>query len=67
MRSSSTVVTDDSHRYMAQLCKHFAHRVPATLGERESRIAFKGGEVYLRASPATLMILAEAGAWLNDT
>jgi hypothetical protein len=62
MRSSSTVVTGDSHRYMAQLCRHFAHRVPAVLGERESRIAFEGGEVYLRASPATLMILAQAGA-----
>ena len=62
MRSSSTVVTGDSHRYMAQLCKHFAHRVPAVLGERESHIAFEGGEVYLRASPATLMILAQAGA-----
>jgi len=62
MRSSSTVVTDAGHRYMAQLCKHFAHRVPATLGERESHIAFEAGQVYLRASPATLMILAEAGA-----
>jgi uncharacterized protein len=61
MRSSSTIVTESGHRYMAQLCKHFAHRVPATLGERESRITFETGQVQLRASPATLMIRAEAG------
>jgi len=61
MRSSSTILTECSHRYMAQLCKHFAHRVPATLGERESQIAFENGQVHLRASPATLMIRVEAG------
>ena len=60
MRSSSTIVTEASHRYMAQLCKHFAHRVPATLGERESQITFEQGQVHLRASPATLMIRVEA-------
>jgi hypothetical protein len=60
MRSSSTIVTESSHRYLAQLCKHFGHRVPAILGERDGRISFEAGEVHLRASPATLMILAEA-------
>ena len=62
MRSSSTIVTENGQRYMAQLCKHFAHRVPAILGEREGKISFDSGEVHLRASPATLMIRAEAGA-----
>jgi hypothetical protein len=60
MRSSSTIVTDSSHRYMSQLCKHFGHRVPTVLGEREGRITFEAGEVHLRASPATLMIRLEA-------
>jgi hypothetical protein len=60
MRSSSTIVTDAAHRYMSQLCKHFGHRVPTVLGEREGQIAFEGGQVLLRASPATLMIRVEA-------
>lgn len=60
MRSSSTIVTDAAHRYMSQLCKHFGHRVPTVLGERESQITFEGGQVHLRASPATLMIRVEA-------
>jgi hypothetical protein len=60
MRSSSTIVTGQSHRYMAELCHHFLHGAVALLGEREGRIAFDSGEVYLRASPVTLMILADA-------
>jgi hypothetical protein len=60
MRSSSTIVTGNSHRYMAQLCHHFVHGAVALLHEREGRIAFETGEVYLRASPVTLMILAQA-------
>jgi hypothetical protein len=60
MRSSSTIVTEHSSRYMSQLCKHFGHKVPAVLGEREGQISFEGGQVHLRASPATLMIRVEA-------
>jgi hypothetical protein len=60
MKSSSTIVTENGGRYISQLCKHFGHKVPATLGEREGQITFEAGEVHLRASPATLMILADA-------
>ncbi len=35
--------TGSSPRYMAQLCKHFAHRLPVTLNERDGRIAFSSG------------------------
>lgn len=60
MRSSSTIVTGYSHRYMAQLCHHFVDGAVAVLRDREGRIAFGTGEVYLRSSPVTLMILAQA-------
>jgi hypothetical protein len=60
MRSSSTVVTESGARYLSQLCKHFAHKVPATLGEREGQITLDSGQVHLRASPDTLMIRVEA-------
>ena len=60
MRSSSTIPTDHGRRYMIQLCKHFGHRVEATFGEREGKIAFEAGEVRLRAAPESLMVVAEA-------
>jgi len=41
-------------RYMAQLCKHFAHRLPVTLNERDGRIAFEGGVCDLWAEPEVL-------------
>ncbi|MGH6908986.1 MAG: DUF2218 domain-containing protein [Phenylobacterium sp.] len=60
MRSSSTIVTGNAPRYMSQLCKHFGHRVPTVLDEREGQITFEAGRVHLRASPATLMIRVES-------
>ena len=60
MRSSATISTQNAHRYMVQLCKHFGHRVTATFNEKEGRIAFDGGDVHLRAAPQTLMLLADA-------
>jgi hypothetical protein len=47
---------------MVQLCKHFGHRAPASFDERSGRIRFDAGEVRLRASPETLMVIAEADA-----
>ena len=60
MRSSATVPTANARRYMTQLCKHFAHRVTATFGEREGAIAFTAGQVRLRAAPENLMLVADA-------
>ncbi len=60
MRSSSTILTEAAQGYMTRLCDHFAARVPASAGVREARISFTTGEVRLRASPATLMVTADA-------
>ena len=60
MRSSATIPTANARRYMSQLCKHFAHRVTATFGDREGSIAFTAGEVRLRAAPENLMLVADA-------
>jgi hypothetical protein len=43
-----------SARYMAQLCKHFAHRIRVTLNERDGRIEFEGGACDLWAEPDAL-------------
>ena len=60
MKSSATILTPNGRRYMIQLCKHFAHKVPATYGEREGEIVFEAGTVGLRAAPRTLMLWAKA-------
>lgn len=60
MRSSATVPTAHAHRYLVQLCKHFGHRVPARFDERSGHIEFDAGEVRMRSSPQTLMVVAEA-------
>lgn len=60
MKSTATILTPNARRYMIQLCKHFAHRVPATYGEREGEIVFDAGTLGLRAAPQTLMLWAKA-------
>ena len=61
MKSSATVPTSHAQRYMTQLCKHFGHRVPATLAGQEGKVAFEAGEASMRASPDTLMLVSCAG------
>ena len=41
-----------AHRYLTQLCKHFAHRLTVTLEERHGRIEFADGLCELDAAPA---------------
>jgi len=60
MKSTATIRTPNARRYLVQLCKHFAHRVPATFGERDGEIVFEAGKVGLRASPETFMLWADA-------
>src|ERR1700743_1847774 len=60
MKSNAMAPTGEARRYMIQLCKHFAHRVPASFGEREGKISFEAGEVRLRATPENLTVEADA-------
>lgn len=60
MKSTATIPTGNARRYMIQLCKHFAHKVPTTFDDHEGKIAFEMGEAALRASPDTLMLVATA-------
>jgi hypothetical protein len=47
-------------RYLNQLCKHFAHKLPTTLGEREGRIEFAWGVCTLATEGDTLVLGATA-------
>ena len=42
-RSEAWWETGSSARYMTQLVKHFAHRLPVTLNERDGQIVFSAG------------------------
>ncbi len=53
--------TGSAARYMAQLCKHFAHRVSVTLNEHDGRIVFDAGSCDLGAEGAGLRLRASAG------
>lgn len=54
--------TANSGRYMAQLCKHFAHRLRVTLNEQDEVIDFGSGRCLLQAGDEALAILIEAGS-----
>jgi hypothetical protein len=47
-------------RYLAQLCRHFQHRLPVTLEEDHGRIEFPAGVCTLTAGGETLILRATA-------
>ena len=55
VRSEAHVATPRSARYLGQLCKHFAHRVPATYGDGKGRVEFPAGlgRAYQFGEPVT--------------
>ncbi|HVI34100.1 DUF2218 domain-containing protein [Phenylobacterium sp.] len=58
--SRAEIVTPQAGKYLVQLCKHFAHRLPVSHGERAGRIGFPAGDVDLRAEAETLSIALTA-------
>ena len=50
------VATPWASRYLQQLCKHFAHRIPVTFDERSGHIVFSSGECRLDAEGETLKL-----------
>ena len=61
MRSTARVATEKAARYMSQLCKHFAHKLPASLdGASGGRIEFPFGTCALAVEEASLHLSVEA-------
>ena len=59
--AEARVTTAMAGRYLAQLCKHFAHRLPVEQEEGQGRIEFPSGVCMLDADgPALLILRAEA-------
>lgn len=54
------VTTPRASRYLAQLCKHFAHKIPVEYGANSGRADFPGGSCHFNADDATLSLRLEA-------
>ena len=54
--SVATIATPNARKYLAQLCKHFQHKLPATWTESAGTIDFPTGRCDLRAEAGELGI-----------
>lgn len=48
--------TPHAQKYIAQLCKHFAHKVPADWDETQGRAELPSGLMQLRAEAEALVV-----------
>ena len=63
--SQAQVATPLASRYLQQLCKHFAHKLPVTFDPTQGRIEFSLGTCQLAATPDLLTMQAEAADETN--
>lgn len=56
--SRADVRTAKAQGYLVQLCKHFAHKIPATYADNRGRIVFGASVAELDASNAGLLRIA---------
>jgi hypothetical protein len=60
LTSEARVATAMARRYLGQLCKHFAHKIPVTHTEAAGRIEFPTGVCQIEAGSDLLILRAEA-------
>ena len=60
MHSQALIITESASRYLQQLCKHFAHKLPATHTPEAGRIEFGSGVCALQAEGSTLKLDLDA-------
>ncbi|MEP2759800.1 MAG: DUF2218 domain-containing protein [Roseibium sp.] len=58
--STLTIKTASASKYLQQLCKHFAHKVPVDWDTSKGEVSFPGGYCRLDAEPDQLAIRCEA-------
>ncbi|MCV6584225.1 MAG: DUF2218 domain-containing protein [Marinibacterium sp.] len=65
----STYETTNASRFLQQLCKHFAHKVPATFDDQTGEVTFSCGRARMRALADRLDFVIESGdrAGLDQT
>ncbi|UUX49020.1 DUF2218 domain-containing protein [Nisaea acidiphila] len=52
--SSATIPTEKAGRYLVQLCKHFAHKIPASWAEDKGHADFGFGTCEMKAEDGVL-------------
>jgi hypothetical protein len=60
MQSEAHVKTAMAARYLAQLCKHFAHKLAVSHDGNSGRIEFASGVCILQAQDDVLILRAQA-------
>lgn len=60
MTSVARVATTSPARYLGQLCKHFAHKIPARHDNESGRIEFPFGQCELATGPELLVMCVSA-------
>ncbi|MES0812669.1 DUF2218 domain-containing protein [Roseibium sp. SCPC15] len=56
---TTTAHTASASKYLQQLCKHFAHKVPATWDATSGEVSFPFGFCRMEATDSCLMIRCE--------
>ncbi|RYE39875.1 MAG: DUF2218 domain-containing protein [Hyphomicrobiales bacterium] len=56
--SQAAVSTPKARSYLIQLCKHFAHKIPAAFADNKGRIEFDSGVCELNADDENALLLA---------
>lgn len=54
MNANAFFTTENAHRYLGTLCKHFGHKVPVTFDTGAGRIELPFGQCDLRADATGL-------------
>jgi hypothetical protein len=60
--AEACVATEVPRRYLAQLCKHFQHKLPVELTETRGQVAFPMGSCTLDAEAVPGVLLMRATA-----
>lgn len=58
--AKADVPTADAGKYIQQLCKHFAHKLPAQFDEHAGTLDFPAGRATLKAENGLLKMQVEA-------
>ena len=54
--AEARIATEHANKYLAQLCKHFAHKVPANWADGVGDVEFGPGSCHMEASTGLLIL-----------
>ncbi|WP_026370888.1 DUF2218 domain-containing protein [Kallotenue papyrolyticum] len=60
MEAIAQITTERAQQYLRQLCRHFAHKVPAACDEHQGQVQFASGRCALSADEQTLHLYLQA-------